>query len=82
MSQNRSQMRSVKDGSNLSSNGRNEPAVDLSAKSSLEESVYIDQAYEEFEDLSILDVFSQDNDEFLEKQVFIILNQSDINSNK
>ena len=75
-------MKSVKDGSNKSSNERNEPAVDLSAKSSLEESMFIDQAYEEFEDLSILDVLSQDNYEFLEKQVFIILNQSDINSNK
>ena len=55
MSQSRSQKKSVKDGSNKSSN---EAPVDLSAQGSLDESVYIDQAYEEFEDLSILDVFS------------------------
>lgn len=56
--------------------------VDLSACGSVDESVYIDQAYEEFEDLSIMDVFSKEDNDFLEKQVFIILNQSDINSNK
>ena len=46
-----------------------------------DESIYIDQAYEEFEDLSILDIFDQEIDQ-LRDRVFIILNQSDINSNK
>ena len=46
-----------------------------------DESIYIDQAYEEFEDLSILDIFDQEIDQ-LQDRVFIILNQSDINSNK
>lgn len=46
-----------------------------------DESIYIDQVYEEFEDLSILDIFDQEIDQ-LQDRVFIILNQSDINSNK
>lgn len=66
-SQNVSQKKSLKDGTSCSG--------------SIDESVYIDQAYEELEDLSILDIFSQDNQD-LEKHVFIILDQPDINSNK